>query len=117
MTTADERLAEVKARIKQVTPREVMDSQQRGQAVVLLDVRELPEVNLVKIPGAVHIPRADLESSVEAQVPRDARVVIYCASGNRSAFAAETLGAMGYTNVASLSTGIRGWVNDGGEVE
>jgi rhodanese-related sulfurtransferase len=58
-----------------------------------------------------------LESAVEARVPRDRRVVVYCASGNRSALAADTLQRMGYTDVASMRGGIRGWVDAGGEIE
>ena len=117
MKSGAELLDEARARIKQVTPRDVMDRQRRGEPVVLLDVRDLHEVNLGKIPGAVHISRGNLESKVEAQIPRDAHVVVYCASGNRSALAADTLAQMGYTDVASLTTGIRGWMEDGGEVE
>ncbi len=117
MKTGPDLLAEARTRIKQVTPREVMDMQRRGESIVLLDVRDLHEVNLAKIPGAVHISRGNLESKVEAQIPRDAHVIVYCASGNRSALAADTLGQMGYSDVASLTTGIRGWMEDGGEVE
>jgi rhodanese-related sulfurtransferase len=74
-------------------------------------------VNLGKIPGAVHISRGNLETKVEAVIPRDANLVIYCASGNRSALAAVTLKEMGYQNVASMSGGFRGWVEAGGDVE
>lgn len=110
-------VAEAKARIKEVSPRAVMERQQRGEQFVLLDVRDLQEVNLGKIPGALHISRGNLETKVEAQIPRDAHVVIYCASGNRSAFAAETLEHMGYGDVASMAGGIRAWIDAGGEVE
>ena len=72
-----------------------MDMQQRGEQITFLDVRDLHEVNLGKIPGTVHISRGNLETKIEALIPRDANVVIYCASGNRSAFAAETHAADG----------------------
>ena len=117
MKTAAELLAEVKSRITQVTPQQVVEMQKDGEPVTLLDVRELQEVNLGRIPGAVHISRGQLETNVEARIPRDAPVVIYCASGNRSAFAAETLEEMGYSNVASLAGGIRGWMEAGGDVD
>jgi rhodanese-related sulfurtransferase len=117
MKTGSQLVAEAKARIKQVTPQDVMDMQQRGERITLLDVRDLNEVNLGKIPGAEHISRGNLETKVEARVPRSAHVIIYCASGNRSAFAAETLEQMGYGNVASMSGGIRGWMEAGGDVE
>ena len=70
------------------------------------------------IPGARHVPRGYLESRIEGAVPdRSADVVLYCASGNRSALAADTLQQMGYRNVSSMSEGFRGWVNAGGPVE
>lgn len=90
---------------------------ERDQKVVMLDVRDQNEVNLGKVPGAVHISRGMLESKVEAAVPRDANVVIYCASGNRSALAAVTLQEMGYASVASMSGGFRDWSSEIGEVE
>src|SRR5690348_285904 len=85
MKTGAQLVAEAKARIKEVTPHEVLDMQKRGEKITLLDVRDLQEVNLGKIPGTLHISRGNLETKVEAQIPRDANVVIYCASGNRSA--------------------------------
>lgn len=117
MKTGAQLVAEAKARIKEVSAKDVMERQQRGEEVTLLDVRDLQEVNLGKIPGTLHISRGNLETKVEAQIPRDAHVVIYCASGNRSAFAAETLAQMGYTDVASMAGGFRAWVEAGGDVE
>lgn len=117
MKTAAQLIAEAKSRIKEVSAEEVMDMQRRGEKVVLLDVRDLQEVNLGKIPGTLHISRGNLETKVEAQIPRDAHVVIYCASGNRSAFAAERLAEMGYQDVASMAGGFRAWVEAGGDVD
>jgi rhodanese-related sulfurtransferase len=74
-------------------------------------------VNLARIPGTLHISRGNLETKIEALIPRDAHVVIYCASGNRSAFAAETMREMGYEDVASMAGGIRRWIEVGGDVE
>ena len=85
--------------------------------VVFLDVREQNEWNLGRIPGAKFIPRGTLETTVEKQIPRDANVVVYCASGNRSALAADTMRVMGYEHVSSLRGGFRAWVDAGGEVE
>jgi len=113
MKTYPQLMSEAKARIREVTPRQVLDMQSRGENVVLVDIREIQEVNAAKIPGSVHVPRSHLESRVE-QV---ANVVLYCASGNRSVFAADTLQTMGYSTVASMSGGIRGWADAGGEVE
>jgi rhodanese-related sulfurtransferase len=83
----------------------------------MLDVRELPEWNMAHIPGAVLVPLADVGEKVEAAIPRDSKVIIYCASGNRSAIAADTMQQLGYSDVASMAGGIRGWADAGGEVE
>ena len=117
MKTGAELMAEAKTRITEVTPEQVLDMQQRGERIVLLDVRDLQEVNLGKIPGTLHISRGNLETRVESQIPRDAHVIIYCASGRRSIFAADTMQTMGYSNVASMATGFRGWCEAGGDVE
>jgi rhodanese-related sulfurtransferase len=84
---------------------------------VLLDVREPNEWALGHIPGAMHIPRGVMESAIETRVPREHEVVIYCASGNRSALAADVLQQMGYEKVSSMSGGIRGWSDAGGDIE
>lgn len=110
-------MAEAKTRITEVTPQQVLEMQRRGERMTLLDVRDLHEVNAAKIPGTLHISRGNLETKIEAQLPREARVIIYCATGNRSVFAADLLQEMGYTNVASMSGGIRGWIEAGGDVE
>ena len=117
MKTGAELMAEAKTRITEVTPEQVLGMQRRGERITLLDVRDLHEVNAAKIPGTLHISRGNLETKIEAQIPRDAHVIIYCASGNRSVFAADLLQEMGYQNVDSMSGGIRGWIAAGGEVE
>lgn len=115
--SAAQLLAEAKSRIKEVTPGEAMRMHEADPAIVYLDVRQPMEWNLGRLPGAVFIPLGDLESRVEATIPRDKRVIIYCARGNRSAFAADTMQQMGYSDVASMSQGIIGWMHTGGEVE
>ncbi len=117
MKTGSDLIADAKSRITQISARDAMDARRRGEAIVFLDVRDLPEVNLGRIPGAVHVSRGNIETKVEGAVPRDARVVIYCASGNRSALAAVTMTEMGYQNVASMAGGFRDWVMSGGDVE
>ncbi|MEO8576979.1 MAG: rhodanese-like domain-containing protein [Gemmatimonadales bacterium] len=106
---------EAKSRIKQVTPAEAMAD--KSENLVFFDCREPQEYNLGHITGAVFIPRGQMETKVEAVISRDKKVVIYCASGNRSALAAETMMQMGYGDVASMSDGFRGWVDAGGEIE
>jgi len=115
--TASDLFSEARARIRQVTPQDTMRLREAHPDTVLLDCREPNEWNLGHIPGALFIPRGILESNVEAAVPRTARLVVYCASGNRSALAVETLLQMGYTDVASMSGGIRGWVDAGGDID
>ena len=70
------------------------------------------------IPGSVFIPRGHLESQAENKLPdRDAPIVIYCAGGNRSAFAAKTLQDLGYTDVVSMAGGFGRWKNEGRDVD
>ena len=116
MKTANDLYREARARVRQITAKEALELHTSGRAT-FVDVRDLNEVNLGMIPGAIHLDRGRLESKVEAAIPRDATVVLYCAVGNRSALAAETLEKMGYTDVASLDSGFRGWVEAGGEIE
>ena len=115
--TATDLINDAKTRIREITPKEAREMRARGDSAVYLDVREPNEWNLGRLPGAMHIPRGLLESKIEAAVPRDRKVVIYCASGNRSALAADTLQQMGYSDVASMSGGFTGWAQSGGEVE
>lgn len=110
-------IQEAKQRIREVTPKDVREMQGRNEPLVLLDVRDQNEVNLGRIPGAVHISRGTLEGKVEGVIPRDVNVVIYCASGNRSALAAVTLQEMGYGKVASMAGGFRDWAATGGPVD
>ncbi|HJU74957.1 MAG TPA: rhodanese-like domain-containing protein [Gemmatimonadaceae bacterium] len=108
---------EAKTRIQEITPSESVALQAGDGNALFVDVREPNEWNLGHIPGALHIPRGILEQNIEAVAQRDARIILYCASGNRTALAADTLQQMGYTNVASLVGGFRGWVEAGGEIE
>jgi sulfur-carrier protein adenylyltransferase/sulfurtransferase len=117
MKTGAELLAEARTRITEISVEQVMDMQRKGDHVTLVDVRDPHEVNVCKIPGAVCISRGNLESKIESQVTREVNVVIYCASGNRSVFATETMKQMGYDNVASMTGGIRRWIDLGGDVE
>ena len=114
-------LRTIKQQITEVDPAEVHgDLSRNGDSeIVLIDVRESDEWDAGHIPGAKHVPRGHLESRIEAAVrDRDARVVLYCASGNRSAFAAHTLRELlGYERVESMTGGITLWKDRGYEVE
>ncbi len=116
MKTAQQLFAEAKTMVSEVTSREVQDRIARGDDLVLIDIREQQEWNLGHAAPAIYIGRGVLESQIEARVPRDAHVVLLCASGNRSALAARTLQEMGYSDVASMAGGFRDWVATGGEV-
>src|ERR1700677_4388175 len=112
-----ELLRQVKSQIDEVDPSEVNELINEGAAII--DVRETDEVAAGHLPGAKHIPRGYLESRIEGVVPdRDAHVILYCASGNRSAYAARTLKEdLGYTNVSSMTGGITLWKDRGYEVQ
>jgi rhodanese-related sulfurtransferase len=115
--TGTDLVNEAKERIREVTPAEVLEMQRRNAPVVYLDVREPNEWNLGHLPNAVHLPRGNLESNIEARVGREETIVIYCARGNRSALAADTLQQMGYENVSSMADGWGGWIAIEGDVE
>lgn len=115
--TGEDLIASAKEQITEVSPEDVQAMQARNDKVVYLDVREPNEWNLGRIPHAIHLPRGNLETKIEALVDRGQRVVVYCARGNRSALAALTMQQMGYENVASMARGFGGWVDVNGEVE
>ena len=117
MKTYQELLAETKARVREIGVKDAMALRHTTGDAVFLDVRDPNEYNLGKIPGAVTISRSHLEKNVEAQVPRDKPVVVYCANGNRSALAAVTLRDMGYEHVSSMSVGFNGWTAIGGDID
>lgn len=116
MKSGTDLISEAKTRIKELSAAEALPMLGDGKTV-FLDVRDQQEVNLGKIPNAVHISRGTLETKIEAAVPRDAQVVIYCASGNRSALVADTMQQMGYAHVRSLAGGFRAWAEAGGEID
>ena len=115
--TGQDLIDEAKRQIEEVTPEQVREMQERNEPVVYLDVREPNEWNLGHLPGAIHLPRGNLEGKVEGLIDRDSKVVVYCARGNRSALAALTMKQMGYENVSSMALGIQGWAAIDGEIE
>ncbi len=100
-----------KAAIVEVEPDEAVT---RLNSSIFLDVREPEEYDQGAIPGAVHLPRGNLEFQIEGRVPtKDAPIVVYCAGGVRSAFAAQTMQALGYSDVSSLIGGFNRWKDEG----
>lgn len=82
----------------------------QGSGPIVIDVREADEWRQGHLPGARHLSRGFLELRVADEVPdRDREIVVYCQSGVRSLFAADTLTALGYENVESLDGGFEGW--------
>ena len=109
-------LREARAQIDEVTTAEV-DALPPGGAAII-DVREASEWEQGHVPGAVHISKSYIEQQIEGARPdRDAPVVLYCAGGVRSLFAAQTLADMGYTNVKSMSGGFQAWKGAGLEFD
>jgi len=107
-------LQQVKSEIEEISAGE---ARERSSAL-FLDVREQDEWDEGIVPGAVHVPRGQLESRIEGLVPgRSRELVVYCAGGSRSAFAAKSLADLGYENVVSLAGGFTDWKRNGFEVE
>lgn len=114
----DDLVAEALTRVKEVMPWDLSRSLAAGNKPLLLDVREPAEFAMLRIPGSINVPRGVLEQSCEwdydETVPElaagcDREIVVICRSGKRSVLAADMLLKMGYTNVVSLKTGVRGW--------
>jgi sulfur-carrier protein adenylyltransferase/sulfurtransferase len=106
-------LRDTKSRIREVDTTAAAVEVERPDTVVL-DVREPDEFEQGALPGAIHIPRGHLESQVESRiVDHDAHIVVYCAGGTRSAFAADTLAQLGYTDVVSMNGGFNKWKDEG----
>jgi molybdopterin/thiamine biosynthesis adenylyltransferase/rhodanese-related sulfurtransferase len=106
-------LRDAKARIREVETSEA-ETDLSHPGTVVLDVREPDEYEQGALPGAIHIPRGNLESQVENKIPEHhTHIVVYCAGGTRSAFAADTLTQLGYTDVVSMAGGFNKWKDEG----
>ena len=111
-------IAECLTEIKELFPWDLEEKLEEKNELVLVDVREADEFAALHIPNAISVPRGILESSCEWDyedtIPelvqaRDKEVIVICRSGNRSVLAAHTMQRMGYKNIASLKTGVKGW--------
>jgi rhodanese-related sulfurtransferase len=109
------------SRVPEIFPWDLADKLDTDESVLILDVREKAEFDRAHIEGSMHVPRGVLESACEygyeETVPelvraRDREIVVVCRSGNRSVLAADTMQRMGYNDVKSLKTGLRGWNDD-----
>jgi len=121
--TAKELVAEAKGQIENLSVDQVAQEQEQGALIV--DIREENERQVTgTIAGAIAAPRGMLEFYADPATPyhkpelqQDARIILHCASGGRSALAAETLQKMGYSNVAHMEAGFKGWKEAGKPVE
>src|SRR3954466_11501134 len=111
MATFRELLNAARHRITEIDPE---TAEARLDGATFLDVRELDEYEQGMIPGSVFIPRGHLESQAENKLPaKTAPIVVYCAGGTRSAFAADTLQQLGYSDVVNMTGGFGRWKNEG----
>jgi molybdopterin/thiamine biosynthesis adenylyltransferase/rhodanese-related sulfurtransferase len=114
MASFRELLARAKSEIREVTTADAAQALDDRPGIVVLDVREPDEYEQGALPGAVHLARGNLESRIEGQVPdRQTPIIVHCASGVRSAFAAKTLQDLGYADVASMAGGFNKWKDEG----
>ena len=114
-----ELVAETAERVTEVFPWDLEETLQ-AREVMLLDVREPAEYEAMHIAGSINVPRGVLETACEYDYEetlpelveaRDKEIVVICRSGNRSVFVCDVMQLMGYTNVSSLKTGLRGWAD------
>lgn len=111
-------IAECLPEVEEIFPWDLEEKLQQDEPPILLDVREANEYDALHIPNSLFVPRGLLEAACDWDyddtVPelaggRDREIVVICRSGNRSVLAAHTMIKMGFKNVCSLKTGIRGW--------
>ena len=105
---------DAKTRIKEEDYREIKKKLDAGEKMILVDTREDNEWARGHVPGAVHLGKGVIERDIEKAIPdKDAKIVLYCGGGYRSALAADSLQKMGYRNVISMDGGWRGWTESG----
>jgi len=101
---------EAKKNVKELTVSDVAEKFKRGEKFIFIDVREDDEWKAGYAEGAIHLGKGVIECFIESEIPqKDSELVLYCGGGFRSALAAEALQKMGYTHVASMDGGIKGW--------
>jgi rhodanese-related sulfurtransferase len=105
---------DAKTRVRETNVDAVKARMNRGDKLLLVDVREESEFAKDHLPGAIHLGKGIIERDIEARVPElNAEMILYCGGGFRSALAADNLQKMGYTNVISMDGGIRDWREKG----
>jgi rhodanese-related sulfurtransferase len=118
MKTYVDFLADALRRVREIQPWDLNRQLTGHRPPLVLDVREPAEYSVIRIPGSINVPRGVLEQACEwdfeETVPdlagrRVGSIVVVCRSGNRSILAADVMQQMGFADVASLKTGVRGW--------
>jgi rhodanese-related sulfurtransferase len=105
---------DAKSRVKETDVHDVKRCIDAGERFYLVDTREDREWDRGRLPGAIHLSKGIIERDIESLIPdRNAKIVLYCGGGYRSALAADNLQKMGYTNVISMDGGWRGWTEAG----
>ncbi len=103
-------VAEVKKRVREISPQEVAKKLAAGEVFHLVDVREDHEWAVAHAAGAIHIGKGIIERDIEKHIPDyDTAIVLYCGGGYRSALAADNIQKMGYNHVLSMAGGMRAW--------
>jgi len=107
-------VTDAKTRVKETNVADVKRRMDGGEKFTLIDVREDHEWAQGHVPGAIHLGRGIIERDIEGRIPQtDAKLVLYCGGGFRSALVADNLQKMGYRNVESMDGGWKGWVGAG----
>jgi rhodanese-related sulfurtransferase len=105
---------DARSRVRETNVDEVKKRMDRGDKLLLVDVREESEFAKDHLPGAIHLGKGVIERDIEARVPDLSKeMILYCGGGFRSALAADNLQKMGYINVISMDGGIRDWREKG----
>lgn len=107
-------VSQAKTHIKEISPQTLKTLLDNRTPVTLIDVREADELSTGQIPTAIHMSKGIIERDIEKLItdPKTA-IVVYCSGGFRCALVAQTLQQMGYSNVSSLDTGLKGWIDAG----
>ena len=105
---------DAKKNVKETTVLDVKSRLDKGEKLLLIDVREESEFATDHISGAIYLSKGVIERDIELAVPDLAtEIILYCGGGFRSALSAENLARMGYSNVISMDGGIRVWRENG----
>ena len=105
---------DAKKNVKETTVLDVKSRLDKGEKLLLIDVREESEFATDHVSGAIHLSKGVIERDIELAVPDLAtEIILYCGGGFRSALSAENLARMGYSNVISMDGGIRVWRENG----